>query len=231
MSEVTAIVLAAVFTLCCTVSAYFFLRAYRREDFKSGLWLKTVTSLFFTVVGMVLMISGGVSKFALLTVCGLVLGLAGDVLLAFRQIYKAQCELFFTIGAVSFAIGHAMYVLALRTFSVLNWWIILAVFIVGAALSHWYAVRMKIDVGKKKTLAMLYVAIVVFMAAVAVCVAITSGSPAAILFAVGGVLFAVSDNILCAYSYGKNPVWRMNRSLHIAYYGAQLAIAWSILLA
>ena len=68
MSETTAIVLAAVFTLCCAVSAYFFLRAYRREDFRSGLWLKTVTSLFFTAAGVVLMMRGRVSKFALLTV-------------------------------------------------------------------------------------------------------------------------------------------------------------------
>jgi len=91
-----------------------------------------------------------------------------------------------------------------------------------------YAKREGTDVGKKTPLAVGYISIVLLMASVAICAAVRTGSIAGILFAVGGILFSISDNILCAYCYGKKSVWKMNRDLHIAYYGAQLIIAWSI---
>lgn len=224
-----SIMVALLCTVGCAVSAVFFLLAYRRKEFKRGLWLKTLTSVFFVAVGIIMMTNSNSKSVALQVVCGLILGLIGDVLLALRQLYKARREFFFTIGALAFAVGHAMYILALRSIAFVHWAIVLGLFAVGMLLSHGYALYKKIDVGSKKLPATIYLAIVVLMASVAVSTGIVVRSPAAILFAVGGLLFAVSDNILCAYSYGNKPIWRMNRILHIAYYGAQLAIAWSIL--
>lgn len=224
-----SIAVALLCTVGCAVSAVFFLIAYRRKEFRRGLWLKTLTSLFFVAVGIVMMVNSNSKCTALQVVCGLALGLIGDVLLALRQLYKARREFFFTVGALAFAVGHVMYMLALRSIAVVHWGAILAVFVLGMLLSHCYALYRKIDVGSKKLPAMIYLAIVVLMGSVAICTGIAVRSPAAILFAVGGLLFAISDNILCAYSYGNKSIWRMNRILHIAYYGAQLAIAWSIL--
>ena len=49
------------------------------------------------------------------------------------------------------------------------------------------------------------------------------------MFAVAGVCFAVSDNILCAQSYGNKKTAGMNRAVHVTYYAAQLLIAWSMI--
>ena len=50
-----------------------------------------------------------------------------------------------------------------------------------------------------------------------------------LLFAVGGVCFGCSDNILLAFCYGNKRTWDMNIWVHIIYYAAHLLIAWSIL--
>lgn len=228
--EMTAfIMLAAILTAGCIFSAYHFLSVYRKEEFVRGFWRKGAAALFFVAVGVVLLLSKGASVFAWLVVGGLVLGLCGDQLLAMRLIHRKYHDLFFTIGALSFGIGHGLYVLALRHVGMLRVSIILPVFSIGAVLSLVYAVKMGTNVGKKTPLAVGYIAVVLLMGSIAVGAAIDSMSLGGLLFAVGGILFCVSDNILCAYCYGKEPVWNMNRDLHIAYYGAQLAIAWSIL--
>ena len=46
----------------------------------------------------------------------------------------------------------------------------------------------------------------------------------------GGLLFTVSDNILFAYKLGEKPRFLQNIALHVAYYLAQFAIAFSIAL-
>ena len=48
------------------------------------------------------------------------------------------------------------------------------------------------------------------------------------LFAAGGVLFIISDNILCAYSFGSERRFGANIGIHATYYAAQLLIAWSV---
>ena len=50
----------------------------------------------------------------------------------------------------------------------------------------------------------------------------------ALLFAAGGVLFIISDNILCAYSFGSERRFGANIGIHATYYAAQLLIAWSV---
>ena len=51
---------------------------------------------------------------------------------------------------------------------------------------------------------------------------------ATVLFALGGVLFVISDTILSCHCFGtaKDPVY--NRWVHYTYYAAQLLIAWSL---
>lgn len=225
----TGVLIAVILSAGCAVSAFYFLRAYRDEKYVRGFWLKGAAALFFVAVGVVLFLCGEGTTFGRLTLGGLILGLCGDQLLAMRLIHKKQHDLFFTIGALSFGVGHVLYVMALQSISALKGWIILPVFLVGGILSLLYAIRKGTNVGKKTPLAVGYIAIVLAMASVAISAAVQLQSAAGILFSVGGVLFCISDNILCAYCYGRNPVWRLNRDIHITYYAAQLAIAWSIL--
>ena len=75
---------------------------------------------------------------------------------------------------------------------------------------------------------MIYMAVVAFMGALAVSVAIHAPGVSTLLFAIGGVLFIISDNILCAYSFGSERRFGANIGIHATYYAAQMLIAWSI---
>ena len=77
---------------------------------------------------------------------------------------------------------------------------------------------------------MLYICVVIFMAATAIGVFFKQLTVGAGLFALGGILFAVSDNILFAYKLSEKTKFKQNIALHVAYYLAQIAIAFSILL-
>ena len=223
------IIAAAIFTITCVVSAIFFMKSYRAENFVRSFWLKGAAAVSFVAVGTSLLLFKENSAYASTVLLGLIFGLCGDQLLAIRLIHRNHHDLFFTIGALSFGVGHVVYVMAQRMIGEIHIPILLVAFLASAILSLIYARKKGTDVGEKTPLAIGYIAVVLTMGSAAISVAATTGSVAAILFSAGGILFGVSDNILCAYCYGKKPVWRMNRDLHITYYGAQLAIAWSIL--
>lgn len=50
----------------------------------------------------------------------------------------------------------------------------------------------------------------------------------ALSFAVGGVMFPISDSILSAYSFGPDKHFGLNIGVHATYYLAQICIAWSL---
>lgn len=76
----------------------------------------------------------------------------------------------------------------------------------------------------------LYIGIVILVTAVGVGCLLVRGTLGTALFALGGALFTVSDNILFAFKFGNRPRYRQNVALHVAYYLAQFVIAWSIAL-
>ena len=86
----------------------------------------------------------------------------------------------------------------------------------------------KVQAGKLQLPAVGYIALVVFMAAAACSAAVRGFSVGLLLFAAGGICFAVSDNLLCAYCFGTGRSRSVDRAVHISYYAAQLLIAWSL---
>ena len=220
--------LAVLLSAACAISVRFFLKAYYQGDFVRAFWLKGAAALFFIAVGISFLIWRGGSADSSLIACGLILGLVGDQLLAMRLIHRKFHDPFFIAGALSFGVGHVFYMLSLQKTGAVRLWLVIPILIIGVLASLAYARRRGTDVQEKTPLAAGYIVLVLLMASMAVCVAVTTRSVFGILFALGGFLFSLSDNILCAYSFGKDPVWKMNRDLHITYYGAQLAIAWSI---
>ena len=86
----------------------------------------------------------------------------------------------------------------------------------------------KVQAGKLQLPAVGYIALVVFMDAVACSAAVRGFSVGLLLFAAGGICFAVSDNLLCAYCFGTGRSRSVDRAVHISYYAAQLLIAWSL---
>ncbi len=221
-------ILAAALSLCCGAFMALFLRAFEREAYRRAVWLKGLASLCFVTLGLLFCRISG-DRFSKLVLGGLHLGLLGDVLLALRYVYAQRHDPLFLAGALSFAVGHALYLTALFGSGAPAWGVTLAFLAMGLAASAVYSKKRRVDAGRFQAAGMGYIALVVFLAAVACAVAVRRGSVGALLFALGGVNFAVSDNLLCAYCYGSARRTSVNWAVHVTYYAAQLLIAWSIL--
>ena len=220
---------AALFSLGCVGFGHLYMRATRRKDYKTAFWRKGLAGLCFIGAGVCLALRCADGRFAALVVAGLCVGLLGDQLLALRFEYcKDKHDLVFALGAAAFSLGHVCYLLALygRDAHLLR--PSLPLLVLGMALSALYAKLRHIDPGKFRPAGVVYIGLVVFMAATACALAARSFSAGALLFAVGGVIFAVSDNLLCARSFGGARSEPVNSAIHITYYAAQLLFAWSL---
>ena len=228
---------AIILTALCTVSGGIYLTCCKRKDYRRACAYKGTAGLCFVMLGLlgtdasirsVLGVGGAAPACARFVAAGLIFGLLGDQLLALRFICVSKKTQFFTAGAACFAVGHVLYIIALshRAPGILLGG--LAIGFAALALSGVYNYREGTNAGKLQIPGMIYMSIVAFMGALAVSVAIHAPGVSTVLFAVGGVLFIISDNILCAYSFGSENRFGANIGIHATYYAAQLLIAWSI---
>lgn len=222
------IVVCAILVPLCAVLARFYLRAGWRGEAKKAFWFKGAAGLCFLVTGLVLMPDCADEAFARRVVIGLALGLLGDQLLALRLAFPKYELPYFIAGAGAFAVGHGFYLRAMfaRYGFLFRCLPLLVLGLAGAVL---YAKRAKTEAGELTLPGGAYIALVTFMAAVAVSAASVSPGVATVLFAVGGVCFTVSDNLLCAYCFGQRHDNKTDTAIHVTYYLAQLCIAWSLL--
>ena len=207
-----------------------FLKAFYDGKFNRALLFKGIASLCFIALGVVSLITSQMSATGVLVFVGLCLGLVGDEVIALCQNLPKYDMQFFLGGGSFFIVGHILYIIALFLHGELNIACLVVSFVVIAALSLIYEKYRKFYKGSMKYSLMLYMGVVIFMAATAIGVFFKQLTVGAGLFAIGGIFFAVSDNILFAYKLGENPKFKQNILLHAAYYLAQLAIACSIAL-
>lgn len=135
---------------------------------------------------------------------------------------------FLMIGVLSFAVGHWLYIYAMLTKYSVSFPVVLTVGIVGLAAAATYVKSKKADAGRLMVFGSVYMAMVVAMGAVSISAATVSVGAATLLFAVGGVMFPISDSILSAYSFGPDKHFGLNIGVHATYYLAQICIAWSL---
>lgn len=218
----------AILCLGCANTARCFLRKYEEGDYKRALVLKGAAGLCFLALGMLNAAHAVDPDYAWRVCLALALGLAGDELLAARFLYPDRHDDFFSAGAASFAVGHLLYIWALMRLSGAKPLGALPIFMIGYAAALIYGRYRCVNAGKLTWRAAVYIALVVFMAAVACTAAARSFSVGTLMFAAAGICFCVSDCILCAYCYGNRKTAGMNAAVHVTYYTAQLLIAWSI---
>lgn len=221
------LLLSSFLSLGCAGFGHVFLRAGRAGEYRRAFWLKGLAGLCFVAVGLLAASRCGDARRAWLVPGGLILGLLGDELLALRFVWPERHDKMFLLGALAFSLGHVLYLLALLPGGAVPqaaW----PVFALGLLASFFYARHMRVDFGRFLLPGVVYIALVVFLAAVSCGAAASSLGIGALLFALGGLCFAVSDNLLCARSFGDAERDAVNRALHISYYAAQLLIAWSL---
>ena len=216
--------------LLCGGFVALFLKCFYDEKFNRALLFKGIASLCFVSIGAITLFTADMSTTKLLIFIGLCLGLIGDEVIALCQNLPKYDMQFFLGGGSFFIVGHFLYIIALFMHGELSPVALVVSFVIIEALSLLYEKNKKFYNNSMKYSLMLYMGVVIFMAATALGVFVKQGTVGAALFAIGGILFAVSDNILFAYKLGKNPKFKQNIALHVTYYIAQLAIAWSVAL-
>ncbi len=222
---------ALVMTMACLSLMGRFMQATRRGDYIRCIWYKGAASLCFVAVGLLGLLRLGDAGYGWKALAGLILGLCGDELLAMRFIREEKHDLYFSLGAVAFSLGHLLFIWAAfqRAGNILGW--SLGIFVLLLLCSGIYAKRKESHAGDMQPKAVAYIALVCFMGASACAAAIVKTDLSSLLFALGGLGFVVSDNILCAHYFGKDRRFLLSWLIHISYYGAQLLIAWSIFFA
>ena len=159
--------------------------------------LKALTSLFFVLTGILAMRerkSG--SSYAKLILTGLILGFVGDVLLEYTNMAG---PIYFVIGLVSFALGHAFYLIAFFKRTSFRWYSIIPVLIVVPTVLVAVPVTgaFQFDPPALFYAVIAYGIILTFMVGMSFCFTAFKEHPAFVrLTIIGAVLFAISDIIL-----------------------------------
>lgn len=214
--------------IICILMAHRFLTVSHRNEYRKAFLFKGCAGLCFIAAGGLTASLCPDRRFALFVISGLILGLAGDQLLALRFIYPRKHNTFFAIGGSSFAAGHILYIIALFQNDCPVWMAAIPVGAAGVAASLIFARMMKLRAGVMRIPLIGY--ILILSAALAVSWGNAAGQllPNRLIFAAGSLLFLISDNILFAFCFGDRRTGAMNRVIHGTYYAAQLSIALSM---
>ncbi|MDE6659421.1 MAG: lysoplasmalogenase [Eubacterium sp.] len=199
-----------------------------------NLFFKMASSLCFLLTGVFAVIANPeMSLYGVLIIMGGILGLCGDITLDLKYVYPNDSHPYLNSGFIFFAIGHLFYSGAIIKETQLKpWWIVACVAVacviaVGNTLS---GKMLKLDFGKYKVIVTLYSAILAATAFISILAAVVTGTTAMIVFAVGAVLFLLSDVVLCFTYFGKG--WDKAPHIfinHLLYYAGQFLIASTII--
>ena len=209
----------------------------RAWSLRALLWKSFVSCLFIATGFFALCCQGAVPMAGLLVLGGLICGLLGDVWLDLKFIYPEDEELYTYAGFLAFAAGHILYMAAMLILfggnaKPLHFVIAALISIAGAFITVFIAPLMKLDYGKYRNISLFYGPLLFGTTVLSGTLALCTGFEERFLtvFFVGGVLFLLSDLVLCGTYFGKGKDRPMDVILnYVFYYGAQFVIALSLL--
>ena len=206
-----------------------FMEAERREKFLPALLLKSFASAGFVIIGIISFNSSSHGTYAHPVLAGLILGAAGDILLNLQYFAGKFSRAVFLAGVVSFFAGHVMYLLAIFPLRENHAAAIIAGAIAAALILTILFIIFKPE-PVYKVFGIFYIGTVSIMCAVAIQNMIAMGSRQSVIFALGAMLFLISDVVLIFNIFG-NMVSHLRRVINLScYYIAQLLIAITIML-
>ncbi len=208
----------------CLCLAAVFLWQESKKNYVPAVLLKGAASACFVVLGFCL--SRGTDMARLITT-GLLLGCAADVLLNLRYVFEKKGQLIFLVGILVFLTGHVFYLIAiLREARYALLYVILGL-VLTALLMVWIFRRITAKMAFK-VFGVVYIGAIVLLNVVAVGNLITSPSVFTGIFAVGAMLFLVSDIVLILNTFGKETKQSLRVTNISLYYVGQLLIALSL---
>lgn len=230
---------ATLLCFTCVVIGMLFLVAFilKCKDKRSvgGVFLKNAASIFFILTAICGIFKNPSQwKYGALIVIGLGFGMLGDIYLDEKWVYPNDKKMYLYAGFISFGIGHLFYISAL----VINTAISAKLMLIPVAAGIVMAIGnlllekpMKQNFGKYKAIVTVYCFILTAMVVTAIVAAVKTQHTAFIVYAIGGVLFLVSDLVLSPMYFGEGKNTPTNFIInHVTYYFGQYMIALSVLL-
>lgn len=222
--------------VCGAIFLVIFLITCKDKRSVKGVFTKNTTSLFFILTAAAAIIKSeptvGNRGYGILVLIGLVCGMLGDIYLDQKWVYPNDMKQYLNAGFMYFGFGHLFYIGAIAKageFGIKHLLIAAAVGVVVAVGNLILEKPMKQDFGEFKAIVTAYSFILASMVGASVIAAIKTGYTGFILYAVGAVLFLLSDLILSPMYFAKGKNTPVNFILnHLTYYVGQYLIALSI---
>ena len=232
---VYCIILLVLGAICLTLFLMEKIKAYSVKE----TLIKSCTSFLFILLAVYANFHNGNHPFGMFVICALTLGLMGDIWLDLKYVFKEQDRIFTYAGFISFALGHVFYITGMLFFlPVAKYWHTFVIPFVMGLVSGGLILLMekplKMQYGEFKPICFIYGSLLfttMFTALYFVIVSIVNGTqmPTLYMLLAGGLLFAISDVILCGTYFAENrerPIDIITNS--VTYYAAQYIIAFSL---
>ena len=215
-----------ILTAACIVLAGAFILQEKQEHYVPAVILKGAASLCFVLLGVLNAPKG--NPMATKIVIGLLLGMIADVLLNLRFVVKNGKPVFL-VGILVFLAGHIMYLLAVFPMVQSKWIVVIAAVVLTALLMKW--IFSKITAEKAfKIFGIVYIGAIVLLNCAAIFNLITAPGAFTTVFAIGAILFLISDIVLILNTFGPKSEFRLRVTNLSLYYAGQILIAFSLFL-
>lgn len=205
-----------------------FIVVEHKEKYVPAVFLKGLASAVFVLIGALASRLSTNGEFTQMIFIGLIFGMAGDILLNLRFVWKNIGQKIFLVGIVAFLTGHIYYLIALLKVCADP----LVYIVIGAVLAAvlLFIIFKKLTVKLAfKIFGIVYIGAVVIMTVVAIGVAIANpGSRRALIYAIGAVLFTASDVVLIFNTFGSTTKFSLRITNLSLYYVGQIMIALSL---
>ena len=208
----------------CLCLAGIFLWQESRKQYVPAVILKGLASACFVILGFSL--AKGKQDVALIT-AGLLLGCIADVLLNLRYVFVKKGQLVFLVGILVFLSGHICYLAAILPRSNSQLTSIMIGIVMTALLMVWIFRRITAKM-VFMIFGVIYIGAIMLLNCVAIGNLISSPSAFTAVFALGAVLFLISDIVLILNTFGRETRQSLRITNISLYYLGQILIAVSM---
>ena len=205
-----------------------FIAVEHREKYVGAVCLKGTASVIFIIVGFLAFRFTKDTGFGKLILTGLILGGVGDVLLNLRFVFDKAGQKVFLAGIAAFLAGHILYLAAIIPLCDSLWICVIIGAVIAAALLAYIFKTMDVKPAFK-IFGIFYLGAVIIMTAVAIGNLIAAPGSSTWLYAIGAVLFTVSDVVLIFNTFSGTTKFSLRITNLTLYYIGQLLIASSIM--
>jgi len=206
-----------------------FIAVEHKKKYVKALILKTLASLIFVYIGYRCSLNCPDLLTRKYVLIGLGFGALGDFLLNLRFVLEKIGSKVFLVGILVFLTGHIMYLVALINLSNSVLLSLIVGVVISALLLVWIFKQIEAKMAFK-IFGVFYIGAVTIMACFACINAINSFSNFALIYAIGAILFLVSDVVLILNTFTKTTRFSLRITNLLLYYFGQLLIACSLLL-